>query len=135
MKALLLTTILSLFINTVYANGTITGFDFDGLQIRTELPAGMACPMIASLEADACYKIGGDTAFDENCNTLCSFPIAPKGMVSGFDFNGLQLRAELPDGIACPAIATAESIACYKIGGNTAYDENCNNLCTLPISE
>ena len=76
MKILFLTNILCLVLSSAFAGGTVSGFDFNGLQVRAELPSDFACASIATLESDACYKIGGSTIYDEHCNNLCTSPIS-----------------------------------------------------------
>jgi hypothetical protein len=65
---------------------------------------------------------------------LCDRPVAAKGEVAGFDFDGFHIRKALPDNFACPELANAVTDACLGLGGRTAFDKSCAVLCDRPVA-
>jgi hypothetical protein len=113
--------------------GRVAGFTFRGFVRREALAEGTACPAILTAEAWACDNLGGTSSKDALCRDVCSKPIARRGRVAGFTFEGLVVRRAAAEGTACPAIYTQADAACDASGGTTVRDADCNVLCSTPM--
>jgi hypothetical protein len=110
----------------------VAGFDFDGFKVSA-VSAGEVCPAVITPEDQACMEAGGRGAAAKDCQVLCSVPIAPRGKVAGYDFDGPKVLASPSAGIACPAVITPEQMACERVGGTSKAANNCAVLCSKPI--
>lgn len=111
--------------------GKVAGFNFDKLVITDELPGDMFCPQVVTAEQEACGNVGGKAVYANQCKVLCSKPLAKKGKVSGYDFDGYQLNVSpMPKDMVCTAVLRPEDEACEKAGGTAIWANNCKVLCS-----
>jgi len=112
--------------------GKVAGFDFSGFTMAPEGGAEI-CPAVIREEEQACFAAGGHPAPAKGCKTLCSVPIAPRGKVAGYDFEGPKVLPEMPANMACPAVLRPEDAACERAGGTAKLADGCATLCSKPI--
>jgi hypothetical protein len=113
----------------------VAGFNFEGAQFAVARSEDRFCPLIDSPEASACRSVQGRTILDQDCNVLCSLPIADSGRIAGFDFSGWRTAPALQENALCPLIDTREDMACRALLGRISIDEGCFSLCSFPIAQ
>jgi hypothetical protein len=111
-----------------------SGFDFTGPRTR---PLGERCekgdaqPDVAT----ACEAIKGQLEEADECQVLCSVPIAKEGKVAGYDFKGFVIENDGSKNPATCQINTAELLACTEAGGKVSSAAGCKSICSKPIAK
>jgi hypothetical protein len=112
----------------------VQGYDFSGFKTMNPAPKDMVCTAVLKAEQAACQEVEGVTIWADKCKVMCSKPIAPKGKVAGYNFQGFAISEALAEDMVCAAILTPEQEACSENGGHSQFAANCKNLCSVPIS-
>jgi hypothetical protein len=92
---------------------------------------------VDSAMASACSAAGGVAVFDEDCNNLCSVPMANEGDIAGYDLTGFRTVDAL---LIAPktSTATAEEVErrCVAAGGfvDLGFDGEAVRLCSVPVA-
>jgi len=113
----------------------VTGFDFKGLKVLDSAPDNQICAAVVIAEEEACNNVDGVSFKADQCQVLCSQPIAKTGKVAGYNFKGRRVADALPAMRACPRVASAEGDACREVRGKSRYEKDCKVLCSKPIAK
>lgn len=109
------------------------GFDFDGFRVAP-LSVDETCPTTADPVGDACRLAGGTRMTVKSCKALCSVPIADKGKVAGFAFDGFHIAEGLGNA-GCAAVLDPVGPACMRVPARTVMMKGCKLLCAVPVAD
>jgi hypothetical protein len=116
----------------VAPRGKVAGFDFGGFKVADQ-SGDELCPEIVDAVAGACFDAGGKASPAKSCKTLCSVPVAPRGKVAGYDFDGPKIMNAAPENMACIELVRPEEEACREVNGRIIQADDCHSLCSKPI--